>query len=232
MEEIEDARATRLRAGLQALWAYHGRQNWDGEDDVLGVLVRTILSQSTTKSNTTMAFNSLMDTFEGDWGNVAEAEVADVIEAIRMGGLARQKAPRIQAILKAVHGEFGDYSLDSLADSEPEAAMKTLLAYKGVGPKTARFVLMYALGMDVFPMDTHIFRILERWDVLEGSESDSAAHTLAEALLDSGAAYPAHMVLVQHGREVCGARKPNCLACPVRSWCPASESGGESVEQN
>lgn len=204
---------------LERLYATWGRDAHPGLDDVLAVLVRTILSQSTTRVNTDRAFASLVDTFCGDWARVAAAPVEDVVDAIRVGGLARQKAPRIQAILAEVFEKYDEYSLESLADEDVTTAQAVLLAFPGVGPKTAAFVLMSALGKDVFPMDTHIFRILERVGLLDSSKSASVAHRAMEELIPEGDCFSAHMVLVEHGRKVCASRNPRCNECSLNDIC-------------
>ena len=204
---------------LARLYESWGREVHPGADDVLAVLVRTILSQSTTRVNTDRAFASLVDTYYGDWARVAAAPVEDVVDAIRVGGLAKQKAPRIQAILTEVFGRYDEYSLESLASEDLITAQAILLAFPGVGPKTAAFVLMSALGKDVFPMDTHIFRILERVGLLDSSKSASAAHREMEKLIPEGDCFSAHMALVAHGRKVCASRNPRCTECSLNDIC-------------
>ncbi len=212
---------------LGLLWDHYGKQEVDGDDDILGVLVRTILSQSTNKANTDRAFATLLETFEGDWGAVRSAPTADVADSIAVGGLSNQKAPRIQGILAKAKEDSpaGEYELEFLRDRATQDAIRYLEGLPGVGPKTARFTMMYAAGADLFPMDTHIFRILERLELLAPQASDSKAHTLASDLIPSGEGYAAHMVLVEHGRQCCRAKSPRCEACPVASICAFGDDG-------
>lgn len=204
---------------LARLYETWGRDEHDGVDDVLAVLIQTILSQSTTRVNTVRAFASLLDTYGGDWALVAKAPVDELVEAIRIGGLARQKAPRIQAILDEVYEVYGEYSLESLADEDLKSAQAVLLGFPGVGPKTAAFVLMWALGKDVFPMDTHIFRILERVGLLDSKKMPAKAHAEMEALIPQGECFSAHMAMVEHGRKICIARNPRCGECSLNDIC-------------
>lgn len=215
----ERGEAERLATVLDKLYEHYGRREFDEADDLLGVLISAILSQSTNNANSRRAFASLIERFKGDWHAIAEADVSEVVDAIQIGGLARQKAPRIQSILREIYQERGDYDLSYLADRSSDAARERLEEFKGVGPKTAAFALMYAAGFDVFPMDTHIFRILERLRFLDGSENDRAAHRRIESMLRPEEAYAAHMVLVEHGRKTCHARKPECSRCTLRSLC-------------
>lgn len=209
---------------LDRLWRQHGKESSQGADDILGVLIQTVLSQSTNNANSRRAFDGLLDRFEGDWGAVEKAATEAVASAIAIGGLANQKAPRIQAILERAREDGPDqgHSLEFLRERSTDEALDYLSSLRGVGPKTARFTMMYAADADVFPMDTHIFRILERLELLDESLSDRAAHDRAEALVPTGDGYASHMVLVKHGREVCHARTPDCGACDVSEICPSS----------
>lgn len=221
MEDSEtQERSVRLHAALQTLWEEYGKSEWDGEDDVLATLVQALLSQSTTNVNSDLAFSRLLEAFDADWDAIRRADVEDVIDAIRPGGLAKQKAPRIQEILERVHQIDGSYGLQHLQDLPAQEALGFLTSFRGVGPKTARFVLMFAAGAEVFPMDTHIFRILRRLNVLSADLSDTAAHKYVEDLLEDGIAHAAHMVLVEHGRACCHSRNPRCDACSIEALCP------------
>lgn len=208
-----------MRAILALLFeTYEARPRPDG-DDVLALLVRTILSQATTNVNSDRAFATLLATFEADWGRVARADEAAVRAAIESGGLARQKAPRIQAILRRVHEIYHEYSLESLRGQDIQDILQTLNAFPGVGPKTAAFVAMWALSADVFPMDTHIFRILKRVGLLRSRVSDAMAHAQMQDLIAEGQRFDAHMALVDHGRAICAARNPLCSRCVIAMYC-------------
>jgi endonuclease-3 len=91
-----------------------------------------------------------------------KAKVEEIEEAIRSGGLAKTKSQRIHNLLQAVHKEFGVTSLEHLRD-RPTAEIKAALArYHGLGPKTISCVLLFTLGRDDFPVDTHVHRISNR----------------------------------------------------------------------
>lgn len=209
----------RWRLVLDALRRVHDVPERPDRDDVLAVLVQTILSQSTTQSNAARAFDDLLETFQGDWVRVAEADVERVVQAIRHGGLARQKAPRLQRAIRQAMASFGSATLEALHDESDESAAAFLGALPGVGPKTVAFVMMWAMGRDVFPMDTHIFRILRRLGWLDETASDAVAHRTMEATVPRGQRFDAHMLLVEHGRTVCHARSPICATCVLNSFC-------------
>ena len=209
---------------MEALYASYGRptdhDDDDEGDDILATLVATILSQSTNDSNSSRAFGSLVDTFEGDWHRIAHTPIDEVAESIVAGGLSNQKAPRIQAALRQIERDFGAYSLDALRDWDLERAKAYLLALRGVGPKTAAFVLMRAARMPLFAMDTHIMRICSRLGWIASSTSSAAAHARMRKEIPDGEHDPFHVVMIRHGRHLCHPRRPECARCPLLKMCP------------
>lgn len=211
----------RLAQVLDVLWSAAGKPEREEDDDILGVLVRMMLGQATSKQNASQAFGELLDRFDGDWEKIRRAPVGRVADAIAIGGLSNQKAPRIQALLAGVQERFRDYTLEPLREMKPEDALAYVTSFAGVGPTTGRFTLMAAAGLDLFPINGGIRRTLTRLEILEGDESDREAHELMAALLEPGEAYSAHMTLVRHARTTCRPR-PLCAECALLSVCPAS----------
>lgn len=209
-----------IRLILDQLYACYGRPQTPGADDLLGTLVRTILSQNTTHQNADRAFGQLLDHFGADWGRIERAATDEVIDQVAVAGLAGQKAPRIQKILEQIRRETGDYSLSFLRDRSVEQAEQYLLDFKGVGPKTASYTLMYAAEMPLFAMDTHILRICERLGWIEASISSDKAHEQMLPHIPDGEHYAAHIALIRHGRQTCQARNPDCDDCPIAADCP------------
>ncbi|MEM1350615.1 MAG: endonuclease III [Myxococcota bacterium] len=207
---------------LELLYEAYGVWETDGDDDILGVLVSTILSQSTNSINSTRAFQGLVDRFEGDWERVRAADVTDVADAIAPGGLSKQKAPRIQAILQRLHEQRGELTLEWLREETPEFARTYLLSMKGVGPKTAAFTLMRAAGMPLFAMDTHILRLCIRLGWTASSMSDTKAHAFMQARIPVGHYDSAHVAMIRHGQKRCFAQNPACAGCPLGHLCPTA----------
>lgn len=138
-----------------------------------------------------------------------EAPRADVVESIKHGGLANKKAKTIQDVLVAIKAKHGVYSLQHLAskDMSDDEAMKELVGYDGVGPKTASCVLLFCLGRDSFAVDTHIYRLSK----VLGWVPQKADRVLAQAHLDlrvpDELKYGLHVLLIQHGRACSGCKK-------------------------
>ena len=205
------------------LLKFYGEPTWRNPLPPLDELVSTILSQSTNDANRDRAFKSLRERFAG-WESVREAGTEAVVAAIRPAGLANQKGPRIQQVLRQITAERGSLDLSFLKDLPLEEARGWLMKFKGVGPKTAAIVLLFSFGRPAFPVDTHIYRVTGRLGLRPERMTVEEAHPYLEGLFPPEAYYAAHLNIIHLGREICAARKPDCPACPLREVCPV---GGE-----
>ncbi len=186
----------------------------------LDELIMTVLSQHTSDVNTERAFASLKSGFP-KWDQVMDASTPEVADAIRSGGLADQKAPRIKRILEEIVTREGraDLSrLTSLPDHEVEAYLTSL---PGVGPKTAACVLVFSMGRHAFPIDVHVHRIALRLGWISPKTTAEVAHKELTPRVPPELRYELHMKLIRHGREVCVARMPRCTDCVLFDLCEA-----------
>lgn len=206
----------RVDAVLEGI--YGVRERPDGQADPLDSLVLTILSQSTSDHNRDMAWQAMWKAF-GSWEEVAAASPRKLARAIRSGGLANQKAAHILETLAWVRAEYGAYDLSPLCDMELGEARRTLVSLNGVGLKTACVVLTFSCGHDVFPLDTHIHRIMVRLGVVPEKMTREKAHGHMEGLVPPGKAFSMHLNVLQFGRDRCKARNPLCEGCPLRRMC-------------
>jgi endonuclease III len=225
MEPNEQARIVHER-----LLAFYGYPEWRTPLPPLDELVSTILSQNTNDQNRDRAFAALRARFP-TWEAARDADEQAVIEAIRPAGLANQKGPRIQNVLREITAQRGSLNLDFLADLPAEEARDWLLNFKGVGPKTAAIVLQFSLGKPAFPVDTHIYRLSGRLGLRPAKMSVEQAHQHLANLLPPEAYYPAHLNLIRLGREICQARRPNCPVCPLQGVCDFARSHQKSAIQ-
>ncbi len=196
----------------------YGQHEWRPRLDPLSELIFTVLSQNTSDVNRDQAWRRLKERFP-TWESVLAADAADIAEAIRPGGLANVKAPRIQEVLCVVKQEEGEFSLDFLAEMEVDQARRWLTALHGVGPKTAAIVLLFSLGKPAFPVDTHVHRVSQRLGLIGPKTSREQAHEVLEELLPPKIYYTFHLNLIAHGREVCKAQRPRCAACVLQEHC-------------
>jgi endonuclease-3 len=202
----------------QALLDFYGQPEWRNPLAPLDELISTILSQNTNDTNRDRAYQSLRTRFPS-WEEVRDAPEEEVVEAIRTAGLANQKGPRIQAVLREITKQRGELSLDFLGEYPSEEALTWLTQFKGVGPKTASIVLLFSLDKPAFPVDTHIYRVSGRIGLRPPKMNADQAHNHLGKLFPPETYYAAHLNIIRLGREICQARRLNCEACPLNQLC-------------
>ncbi len=186
--------------------------------DAVSQLVATMLSQATTDVQTARSFGNLRRQFR-TWELVRDAPVSQIAKAIRSSGLSKQKAPRIKKALQHITSERGRIELNFLKKLPAEEARQWLMNIAGVGPKTASIVLLFSFDKPLFPVDTHIFRVMRRLGWIPEKATVEQAHDLLAALIPPRLYYRLHLNLIEHGRAICHARAPNCAMCPLQSYC-------------
>ncbi len=201
------------------LLEFYGHPEWRDPMPPLDELVCTILSQNTNDTNRDKAYRALRARYP-TWEAVRDAPEAEVIETIRVAGLANQKGPRIQNVLRQISAERGGLSLEFLHDWPPERVYAWLTGFKGVGPKTAAIVMCFSLNMPAFPVDTHVYRVSGRLGLRPARMSVEKAHQHLAAQLPPETYYAAHLNFIRLGREICKARRPECARCPLNDLCP------------
>jgi len=212
--------AGRIRSISRTLEHSYGPKIWRPEEDVLSQLIKTILSQNTTDTNSLKAFQQLRERFTA-WSDVHRASRRQVAAAIRSGGLADIKAGRIKAILQQVFLEHPDGDL-SFFESWPTGRIREYLGrFVGVGEKTIACVLLFALGRPVMPVDTHVRRVSRRLGLIPPQSDAVQAHRLLQDAVPASLVYAFHLHLIEHGRTICRARKPLCGRCPLQDRCVA-----------
>ena len=240
----------RYRPGLQAyvldgLTAQYGPQAWESRLDPTSELILTILTQNTADVNAEKAYEALRVAYpsdkapeehkhgigwggEGlsvapppDWTAVENAPLPQLIDVIRPGGLAPQKAPRLQATLRHIREQRGDYSLAFLGEMPALEARDWLTAIDGIGKKTASIVLAFCFGMPVMAVDRHVERVSKRIGLIPEKATADQAHDLFVGLLEPDDMYAAHVLLIHHGRAICHAQSPKHDLCPLRDRCRA-----------
>ncbi len=207
----------------QLLVDFYGIPEWRQPLPPIDELISTILSQNTNDANRDVAFNRLKERFD-TWEAVRDAPLEAVQEAIRPAGLANQKAPRMQAILRQISEERGQLDLDFLRGEDRETAHAWLNRFKGVGPKTAAIVLQFSLGIPAFPVDTHIYRVSGRLGLRPQKMNVEKTHIWLESLFTPEQYGPGHLNIIRLGREICHPRSPECPACPLKAICDFYQS--------
>jgi endonuclease-3 len=232
---------------LDRLAETNGRPVWERRLDPTSELVLTILSQNSADTNAEAAFAALRAAYPSapagatapkeprafpgwggrglpdlpppDWSAVDAAPLAELIDVIRPGGLAPQKAPRIQAALRALLANGSGYSLEFLAAKPPLEARDWLSAIPGIGKKTASVVLLFSFGTPLMPVDRHVHRVSQRIGLIPPKVEADQAHDLYLAMLAPEQMYETHVSLITHGRRTCHAQRPDCEHCPLAPRC-------------
>jgi endonuclease-3 len=241
-------RLERYRPGLvpfvlERLAGLYGRETWQRRLDPTSELILTILTQNSADTNAEVAFEALRRAYPSslppeahhpgrgwggvgmseapppDWAAVEFAPIQELTDVIRPGGLANQKAPRLQATLRTIREERGDYSLEFLADMTALEARAWLTQINGIGKKTASIVLLFCFGQPLFPIDRHVERVARRVGLLPAKTPIDEAHDLFLGLLEPDEMYEAHVNLIQHGRRICHAQRPEHERCPLIDRC-------------
>ncbi|OHE82155.1 MAG: hypothetical protein A2107_10915 [Verrucomicrobia bacterium GWF2_62_7] len=185
---------------------------------LLDALVETILSQNTTDTNSSRAFRALRRRFPR-WSDALVAPNVEIAATIRSAGLANTKAPRIKAILARLLEEQGRLSLKHMGRMSNAAAMDYMLSLPGVGPKTAACTLLFGMGRDIFPVDTHIHRLCRRLGIVSRFANAERTQDEMASLVPKGRALSLHVNLIRHGRRVCKAQRPRCDGCVLAGVC-------------
>lgn len=201
-------------------------------DDITDAIVSTMLSQNTTDKNSKAAYKKLKQSFP-DWEDVANCDDITKIEAcIKVAGLAKTRAERIQSMLRIVQTERGAASMNYIQYiPKDEDVKKELSRFKGLGPKTISCVLLFALGRPEFPVDTHVLRITKSMNWLDDKETREGAYEHLNKVVPNHLKLDLHCLLVRHGKccHSCAARnrpqfppkdgsKLNCPLVHVSKW--------------
>ena len=216
---------------INLLSGEYGNPKWHSNGDPLSVLVRTVLSQNTSDTNSLRAYQSLISIFPR-WEDVVAADVADITTLIKAGGLANIKAMRIKQLLEVIQLDRGSLSLDFLEDLPLDEAREWLKNLPGVGDKTAACVLLFSLGRPALPVDTHVHRVARRLGLIGDKVSAEKAHVELLPLVPPGYVYQFHVLLIEHGRRICKARNPKCPICVLHKICPNDEKLPKNFTNN
>ncbi len=154
---------------------------------------------------------------------LADAKEDDIATVLARGGLSRQKARTIRAVLSRLEADFGGPTLSPLrtmTDAECEHYLESL---PGVGRKTARCVMLYSLGRQVFPVDSNCWRICRRLGWVRPTRPDKSCSSRdmdrVQSGIDLSIRYSLHVNLVSHGRAICLSAAPKCQDCCIREMC-------------
>lgn len=200
----------------------YGKKLWRSSGDPLSVLISTILSQNTSDNNSHRSYANLRKVFKS-WNETKKAPVLKIAKMIESGGLSNIKAQRIKRILNHIPSRNGNLSLSFLKKWNNGRIESYLKKLNGVGDKTVACVLLFSLGRHSMPVDTHIFRVSKRLDLISPNANFEKAHTVLNKLVPPKKIYQFHINLIAFGRAVCKAQNPACEVCVLYSYCKSKD---------
>ena len=183
----------------------------------LDTIIGTILSQNTNDKNSYQAYRNLKDNFN-NWNKLVELTPAKIEKYIKIAGLGKQKSKAIYELLQSLKKKDKSVSLDHIKIKNDTEILEELTSYNGVGVKTASCVLLFSLGRNVCPVDTHVHRTLNRIGVVETNTPEKTFYKIIDNIPEN-TAHSFHTNLIRLGREICKPTNPNCSICPLLKLC-------------
>jgi endonuclease-3 len=179
----------------------------------LELLVATVLSAQCTDLRVNQVTPALFRRYPTA-GAYAEADLGELEEAVKTTGFYRNKARSLKALGLALVERF---------DGAVPATLEELVTLPGVGRKTANVVLGNCFGKnDGVVVDTHVHRLSRRLGLSAHDDPVKIERDLMELVPRDAWTDWGHLV-IDHGRRVCQARKPDCAACVLAEICPSAE---------
>jgi DNA (cytosine-5)-methyltransferase 1 len=204
-------------------------------DDPVAEAIYILLSVQTREAVYKRVFQELRTRYP-TWEEVLAADRNELEEVVRSAGFQERRAETIQKFLGRVlegnarRGQPGVISLDYLREMPDEEVLAELTSLPGLGPKTARCIMTYSLGRDVFAVDTHVSRIFHRLGLVPRGRG-KVDHALYEKVVPAAMRQRLHVNLIHHGRATCRTQKPACGSCPLISFCAEGQDRLEVDER-
>jgi len=174
------------------------------------LLIATIISAQCTDKRVNMVTPGLFKKYPSARA-FAEADLEELKNDIRSTGFFNNKAKAIKAAMRSVVEKFG---------GEVPGTMDELLQLEGVGRKTANVVLGNAFGVPGVVVDTHVRRLANLLGLTQNSDPEKIEQDLMRQFPKEQWTMLGHL-LIEHGRQVCIARRPQCGKCVLNDLCPS-----------
>lgn len=175
----------------------------------LELLIATMLSAQCTDARVNKVTPDLFAEYKTPQ-DYANAEIGELEILVKTTGFFRNKAKNIKACGQALVERHG---------GEIPSTVEELSALPGVGRKTANVVLGNVFGKPAMVVDTHVTRISNLMDLAKGKDAVKLEHQLMDVISKKDWTIYSHL-LIDHGRAICKARRPNCDECDLKKLCP------------
>lgn len=205
---------------------HHNRKN------PLEELLFILCSVQTQESNYRKTFAALRRAFPR-FDDLVSASARAIARPLKPGGLSPTKSKAIRKICANIQARFGKVTLAALQRMNNEECEVFLTSLPGVGTKVARCVMMYSLGREVFPVDTHCWRICRRLGWIRSTSRDGACSRRdmdrLQTKIPVKLRFSLHVNLISLGREFCTDGNPRCSECPLAPMCKSAPRCGRQT---
>lgn len=192
-------------------------------DDPFDQLLFVICSVRTTYRRYEPAYQRLKKKFPTR-SSIKNASIDDLASPLKGSGLHMRKALMIHKIVERLCREFGVPTLDPLLEWPDAQSEEFLMTLPGVGKKVARCVMLCSLKREVFPVDSHCWRIARRlgWirPTLRNKTCSPGDMDRLQEKIPKDLRFSLHVNMISFGRDICTAPAPTCRRCPLESRCP------------
>ena len=213
-----------MREVARILSLLYGTPRLGNKEDPVDELVYIILARKTREGAYQDTYKKLKHAFPS-WDRLLSAPRRRVEKLVYSGGLAAKKTDSLFGALGRLKETFGTCTLGPASDWSDAELSQFLCSLPEIEEKSAYCVMMYSFDREVFPVDTHVGRVLTRLGPyrelgldLEGLDHKQLQRVLSD-LVPPNLRYSLHVNLLAHGREVCTAQRPKCEQCELRNFC-------------
>jgi DNA (cytosine-5)-methyltransferase 1 len=226
-----------IREIARLLELVHGSPRLGNKNDPVDELVYIILSRKTRESAYQATYDALKRRF-ARWEDLLAADRSEVAEIIGSGGLGEKKTVSLFGALEELRTRFGKCTLAPARRWTDDKLEQFLCSLPELSRKSAYCVMMYSMGRKVFPVDTHVGRVLQRVGIfsqlglsLDGQDHKQLQGSLAD-VVPPNLRYSLHVNLVTHGRDICLAQSPACDRCEIRNFCRTYRERSAATEES
>ena len=177
----------------------------------LELLVATILSAQCTDVRVNLLTKALFAKYRSP-ADYANANPRELEQEIRPAGFYHSKAKSIQGCCRALLDRF---------HGDVPGTMAELTQLPGVGRKTANVILGAVFGVPGITVDTHVLRLSHRLGLARADDPVKVEFELMKLLATRSWIFFSN-ALIQHGRRVCKAIRPDCVGCGMNRFCPSA----------
>ncbi len=181
---------------------------------VFQLLCAVVLSAQCTDKRVNSVTPGLFSEYPDAYA-MAKAEPEDILRHISSVSYPNAKASHLVSMARKIVGDFG---------GEVPQTLDSLTSLPGVGRKTANVMLAVAFNKAAMPVDTHVFRVSHRLQlVTKSADTPEKVERQLVKLIPSDILSRAHHWLLLHGRYVCTSRKAHCEKCDIAQYCPSAK---------